>query len=115
MPPILDKIVFVARLAKKTDVDKEEYTTYSGFAGPGQIATAAVRINIQPASAETTVLVDGAFGKTHKAYTSSSGVVEGMRLTVSGTGREYYVRGREAHENGILPSHYELVLTRDKR
>ena len=115
MPPVLDKIVFVARLEKTSDVDKEQYTTYSGYLGPGMIRTAAVRMNIQPATAETTVLVDGVFGKTYKAFTSASGVVEGMQVTVSGTGEQYFVRGREVHDNGILPKHYELVLTKDKR
>jgi hypothetical protein len=115
MPPVLDKIVFVARLAKTADVDKEIYTAHSGYLGPGQIATSAVRMNIQPASAETTVLVDGIFGKTYRAFTSASGVVEGMQVTVSGTGAQYFVRGREVHDNGILPRHYELILTKDKR
>lgn len=115
MPPVLDKIVFVSRLAKTSDVDKEVYTSHSGYLGPGQIRTSAVRMNIQPASAETTVLVDGIFGKTYKAFTSASGVVEGMQVTVSGTGEQYFIRGREVHDNGILPKHYELVLTKDKR
>jgi len=115
MLPIQDKIVFVSRLEKRSDVDKERYVTFSGFAGPGQIATAAVRMNIQPASAETQVLVDGVFGKTFVGFTASSGVVEGMQLTVSGTNQQYFVRGREVHENGILQPHYELVLTKDKR
>lgn len=116
MLPIQDKIVFVSRLEKESsDVDKEVFTTFSGFAGPGQIPTAAVRMNIQPASAETTVLVDGVFGKTFTAFTTASGVVDGMKVTVSGTEDTYLVRGREIHENGILPSHYELTLTRDVR
>ena len=59
--------------------------------------------------------MDGVFGKTFDMFTSSSGVVEGMKVTVSGTGQEYFVRGRQVHENGILPDHYELVLTKDKR
>lgn len=115
MPPVQDKIAFVARLEKRSDVDKERFVTYSGFRGPAAIPTAAIRCNIQPASAETTVLVDGVFGKTFNCFTSSSGVVEGMKLTVSGTGEEYFVRGREVHDNGILPKHYQLVLTKDKR
>jgi len=41
--------------------------------------------------------------------------VEGMQVTVSGTGEQYFVRGRQVHDNGILPDHYELVLTKDKR
>lgn len=116
MPPVLDKIVFVSRLTKTTsDSDKERYVTHSGYFGPGQIPTAAIRANIQPSSAETTVLVDGVFGKTFDMFTSASGVVEGMKITVSGTGEEYFVRGRQVHDNGILPDHYELVLTKDKR
>ena len=116
MPPVLDKIVFVSRLEKTpSDIDKERYVTHSGFLGNGQIRTAAVRANIQPSSAETTVLVDGVFGKTFDMFTTSSGVVEGMKVTVSGTGEEYFVRGRQVHDNGILSDHYELVLTKDKR
>lgn len=116
MPPILDKTVFISRFEKtSTDVDKERYVTHSGYLGPGQIPTAAIKANIQPSSAETTVLVDGVFGKTFDMFTSASGVVEGMKVTVSGTGAEYFVRGRQVHDNGILPEHYELVLTKDKR
>lgn len=116
MPPIQDKIVFVSRLEKTaSDNDKQIYTTYSGFAGPGGIATAAARMNIQPANAETTVLVDGVFGKTFNAFTSCSGIVEGMLVTVSGTSDQYIVRGRQANSNGILPPHYELIMTRNDR
>lgn len=112
MPPVLDKIVFVSRLAKdSSDNDKEQYTTHSGFAGPGGIASAAVRMNIQPANAETTVLVDGVFGKVYNGFTNASGVVEGMRVTESGTNNHYIVRGRQPHNYGILPPSYELVLT----
>jgi hypothetical protein len=60
-------------------------------------------------------LVDGVFGKTYNSFTSCSGVVEGMQLTVSGTGEQYFVRGREVNDNGILPKHYQLILTKDKR
>lgn len=116
MLPIQDKIAFVARLnPTASNANRERYVTHSGFVGPAGIATAAIRCNIQPASAEKTVLVDGVFGKTFKCFTTASGVVEGMKLTVSGTGQEYLVRGREIHENGILPSHYELILTRSER
>lgn len=112
MPPVLDKTAFVSRLEKdSSDNDKEQYTTFSGFAGPGGIDTAAIRINIQPANAETTVLVDGVFGKIYNGYTNSSGVVEGMRLTVSGTNQDFIVRGRQPHNYGILPPSYELVLS----
>ena len=116
MPPVLDKTAFISRLEKNaSDNDKEQYTTFSGFAGPGGIATAAVKMNIQPANAETTVLVDGVFGKIFNGFTSASGVVEGMLVTVSGTNDSYIVRGRQPHNYGILPAHYELVLSKDDR
>ncbi len=116
MLPIQDKIVFISRLEKTSaDVDKQVYTTFSGFVGPGGIPTAAARMNIQPANAETTVLVDGVFGKTFNAFTTSSGIVEGMLVTVSGTSDQYIVRGRQANSNGLLPAHYELIMTRNDR
>lgn len=116
MPPVLDKIVFVSRLGKDaSDNDKEQYTAFSGFAGPGGIATAAVRMNIQPANAETTVLVDGVFGKVYNGFTNASGVVDGMLVTESGTNNQYIVRGRQPHNYGILPASYELVLSKDDR
>lgn len=116
MPPVQDKIVFVSRLTKlPEDNNKEKYTTHSGYLGPGRIPSAAVRCNIQPASAEATVLVDGVYGKTFKLFTSNSGVVEGMRVTISGTTENYIVRGREKHSNGFLPEHFELIITKDER
>ncbi len=115
-PPVMDKTAFVGRLSPDaSDSDKETFTTYSGFVAASGVATAAIRINIQPASAETTALVDGVIGKIFTGYTSASGVVEGMQLTMSGTGEQYFVRGREAHDNGILPRHYELTLSKDRR
>ncbi len=116
MPPLMNHTVFVSRLTKSSaDADKEQYTTHSGYLGPGQISTAAVKVNIQPASAEVSMLVGGVFGKTFNCYTNCSGIVETMRLTMSGTGEEYFVRGRQKHDNGILPATYELILTKDKR
>lgn len=116
MPPIQDKTVVVARLVKSSsDIDKEQYTTHSGYLGSNGEVSAAVKMNIQPASPEMTALAEGVYGKTFSAFTSSSGVVEGMRLTVSGTSQNYIVRGREVHDNGILPKHYELLLTKGGR
>lgn len=112
---LLDKRVFVSRLRKNvSDSDKEAYVTHSGFRGPGGIATAAIKINIQPASAELTVLSEGSIGKTFKGFTLASGVVEGMRLTQSGTLQQYKVIGREVFDYGVN-IHYELVLTKDDR
>lgn len=115
-PPVMDKTAFVARLTgDAADADKETYTTYSGFTASSGVATAAIRINIQPASAEITALTEGVMGKIFTGFTNASGVVEGMQLTASGTGEQYFVRGREVHDNGILPRHYELTLSKDRR
>jgi hypothetical protein len=106
---ILDKTTFVSRLEKNNPVtDKEIYVTHSGFGG-----TAAIKINIQPASPELTAIAEGEMFKTYKAFTLASGVVETMRLTVSGTNDVYVVRGREVFDYGAN-THYELTLIRDK-
>ena len=101
MLPVQDKTVFVYRLEKESgDVDKQEYNS----------ADFVARMNIQPADSETTVMVDGVFGKTFRAFTTNSGIVEGMKVTVSGISSDYLVKGRQPHDNGILPAHYELIL-----
>lgn len=106
---LLDKMVFVSRLDKNNPVsDQEVYVTHSGFGG-----TAAAKINIQPASPELTAIADGEVFKTYRAYTTASGIVETMRLTVSGTNDIYVVRGREVYDYGIQ-THYELTLARDR-
>jgi hypothetical protein len=71
----------------------------------------AVKLNIQPASPELTVLAEGQFGKTYRAYGSvtSSGIGIGDRLTVSGTGRQYLVRGVEDWNQPPMP-HFEFTL-----
>lgn len=111
----LPTTVFVARLTKDAaDRDKESYVSHSGFRGPGGIATAALKVNIQPATAELTVLSEGVLGKTFRVFTTASGLVEGMRITVSGTSDNYYIRGREKYNYG-LGQHFELVANKDKR
>lgn len=112
---LLDKTVFVARLTRDgSDADKEAYTTFSGFVGPQQEATAAVKMNIQPASPQLTALTEGVVGKTYRAFTRSSGVVEQMQLTVSGTNERYMVQGREVYDYGV-DTHYELILSKGER
>lgn len=102
-----DKTAFVSTLVTNNPVtDQETFTTYSGFGG-----TAAIQVNIQPASMELTAMAEGELFKTYKAYTSASGVTEGMLLTVSGTGEVYRVRGREAYPYRMGP-HYELTLAK---
>ena len=73
-----------------------------------------VLLNIQPASPEITAISEGEAFKTFKAFTRASGVVEGMRLTVSGTSETYIVRGRERFDYGV-EEHYELVLGKADR
>lgn len=102
---ILDKSAFVARLAPDAaSADKEGYVTFSGFGG-----SAAVRLNIQPATPEITALSEGVVGKVYTAFLRASGVSEGMRLTVSGTGEQYIVRARSTFNYGV-EQHQELTL-----
>lgn len=104
-----DKVAFVSALRRDNpSADKESFITYSGFQFGGTTA-AAIKINIQPASPELTAITDGEVFKTYKAFTSASGVVEGMLLTVSGTNAVYRVRGREAYDSRAF-KHYELTL-----
>lgn len=111
---ILDKVARVAILAPGSQgTDKEGYLTHSGFLYGG-VRAAAVRVNIQPAGAELTALTEGQLYKTYKAFTRASGVVETMRLTVSGTNDIFIVRGREKYDYGV-ERHYELVLSKEGR
>lgn len=105
---------FVSRLAPEAaDHDKESYVTFSGFLNAG-LPTAAIPINIQPASAEFTALHEGTQGKMFQGFTSCSGVVEGFLLTLSGTDERYVVRGRSPFFYG-QGQHAELVLVKADR
>lgn len=97
-----DKTAFVSELASNSPTTDQET-----FALTGQ----AIRVNIQPASPELTAISDGEVFKTFRAFTTASGVREGMLLTVSGTSNVYRVRGREAYDYGA-GQHYELTLVR---
>jgi hypothetical protein len=106
-----DKTAIVSALQKNNPVtDQETFVTFSGFRLNGRVA-AAVKVNIQPASPELTAISDGEMFKTYKAFTTSSGITEGMLLTVSGTNAVYRVRGREAFDYGY-GRHYELTLAK---
>lgn len=110
----LDKTAFVSKV--NTDgpgTGKQSYLTHSGFL-MGGLPTAAVRVNIQPATAESTMMAEGEFFKTYTGFTLASGVVESMRLTVSGTNEVYTVKGRERFDYGVA-KHYELTLIREGR
>lgn len=106
-----DKTAIVSTLQVNNPVsDQETFVTYSGFVINGIVA-AAVKLNIQPASPELTAISEGEVFKTYKAFTTVSGIVEGMLLTVSGTNELYRVRGREAFPYG-MGQHYELTLAK---
>lgn len=106
----LDKTCFVDILTPyPSNISKEAFTAFSGFAGPGAIATSAIRMNIQPMSAQMTLLVEGVIGKTFLGFTSASGLTEGMRVTVSGTQQRFVVQGRQNYDYGPL-QHSEVTL-----
>jgi hypothetical protein len=106
-----DKTAIVSALVINNPVsDQETFTTYSGFMLNG-VNAAVIKVNIQPASPELTAISEGEVFKTYKAFTTASGVTEGMLLTVSGTGELYRVRGREAF-GYRMGKHYELTLVK---
>ena len=105
-----DKIVFVEVLAPySSNIKQESYIAHSGFAGPNAAPTSALRMNIQPMSAQMTILVDGVIGKTFTGFTTASGLTEGMRVTISGTQEQFIVRGRQNYDYGPL-QHSEVTL-----
>lgn len=73
-----------------------------------------VPVNIQPVGREFANMNNGMFYKTYKIFTTNSGIVENYRLTVSGTGEKYIVRGRQRFDYIVAP-HYELVAETDKQ
>lgn len=100
---LLDKTVFIQRLQTNNPVTDQETFVDAGF---------TASINIQPASPELTAIADGEVFKTYKAFTTSSGITEGMLLTISGTSNALYrVRGREVYDYGVN-THYELTLAK---
>jgi hypothetical protein len=108
---LLDKTAFVSKLNPNSPTtDQEVFVTYSGYQYQG-VRAAAIRVNIQPASPELTAISEGEVFKTFKAFTSASGVIEGMLLTVSGTNEVFRVRGREGFGYGS-GQHYELTLVK---
>ena len=101
---ILDKVCSISKFtAKSTDPLQRDWQTISGAEG--------VKMNIQPAGGELTVLAEGQYAKTFRFFTTYSGLGVGMRVTVSGTSDVYDVRGVEDWNFPPLP-HYEGVLIR---
>lgn len=101
---ILDKVCSVTQLTATTgDSDKQTYQAVTG--------ASAVKMNIQPASGELTVLAEGQYAKTFRFFTTYSGLAVGQRVTVSGTGDIYEVQGVEDWDFGPMP-HYEGALVK---
>lgn len=104
---ILTHIIKIGKLTNDNDdSDKEGYVLDSGY----------YSVNIQPASAEQTVLVEGVLGKTYRMYapTTASGINDGNLITVvSGTRTfdEFIVKGKENWNMGGPLPHYEFTLT----
>ena len=97
---ILDRKVNIARLTPDSDnSDKEAYVD----------VLIGVDMNIQPAGATLLALSEGQIGDTYKGFTSISGIYTSDRVTVSGTGTKYIVRGVEDWFFGPMP-HLELLL-----
>jgi hypothetical protein len=86
------------------------YNNYIFIAHP---TLRAVPINIQPMATEFSN-GNGMAYKNYKVFTTNSGIVEGMRMTVSGTGEQFIVRGRRRFDYIVAP-HYELVVEADKQ
>lgn len=83
-----DKYGSIQRLtALVSDANKESFQIVSGLE--------AIPINVQPASPETTALINGVFGKTYTVFTKTIGFREGDRLTVSGTFIDGYSVAKE--------------------
>ena len=103
MSLILDSIASIQRVTKDTDnTSKEQYQT--------NLALSAVKCQIQPASPADTAISEGIYGQTYLCFTTESGIMTGDKVTVSGTGQVFKVRGIEDWGNPDLSPHYELTL-----
>jgi len=99
---IFDKKASVQRFTSDSgDSDKEQYASVDGLGN--------ININIQPASAELIAITEGAVGLTFEAFVSISGIFIGDRITVSGTGDKFIVKGVRDWFFDPIP-HLELIL-----
>lgn len=104
-----DQTVFVELYAPYISNNQQEsYIPHPAFFDPSGAPTNAVKMNIQPAGLQMTIATEGTVGKTFTGFTTASGIVESMRITLSGTNQQYIVKGRQYYNIGI--PHSELVL-----
>ena len=102
---ILDTVIAISRLLKDSDdADKESYQPNAALLN--------VKCQIQPASPEETAIADGVFAQTYACYTTESGILSGDKVTVSGTGDTYRVKGIEDWSLPDLIPHYEITLVK---
>ncbi len=97
-----DKKAAVSRFTpNQGDTDKEQYASVDGLGN--------IDINVQPASAELIAITDGAVGLTFEAFTSISGIKVGGRITISGSGGKFIVKGVREWFFAPIP-HLEIIL-----
>lgn len=100
-----DSVVSIERLKRDSDnSNKESYVANQ--------ALQTVKINIQPASAEESIMVDGVFVQTYTGFTTNSGLKVGDKITVSGTATKFRVKGISDWSLPDLIPHYEYILVR---
>lgn len=100
---ILDRVVNIARLTKDSgNTNKESYQNH--------VPLQNIAINIQPATAEDTVIANGVFGQTYIGFTTYSGILSGDRLTDTTTAEAFMVKGKTNWMTPALIPHIELLL-----
>lgn len=102
---ILDRVINVARLTKDTgNTSKESYQNHTPLLN--------ISINVQPGTAEDTVIANGVFGQTYIGFTTYSGVLSGDRLTDTTSGEQFMVKGKTNWMTPTLIPHIELLLVK---
>lgn len=87
-PVLTDRYVSVEHLnLDSNNANKEGYVA--------DMSLLHVSVNIQPTQPEMIALYGGAYGKAHTMFTTTSGILETDRVTVSGTGQQFIVKGKQ--------------------
>jgi hypothetical protein len=88
------------------------FMTASGITNNAEqyVKVADFKINIQPADGQSTVLVNGLYGRTFNAFMTYSGLNIEDKITISGTTDEYRVRAVKPFNYAPM-KHYEVILT----
>jgi hypothetical protein len=104
MSLILDRACDIYRLRKdSSNSRKESYKLY--------VPLLNISINVQPANSEDTVIAEGVFGQAYIAFTTASGILEGDKMVMQGTGEQLIVKGKTNWMSPDLIPHVELLLT----